>query len=249
MAWNGQVQRARVPRHDVAPIAALQRQLLPPQGLPALDTLPGFSRARLPAAYQAAHKAISKCWRIDECKSWSDKAAALASYARQAKDHTLCMMAKRIQARAIRRCGELLKQVPSGQGSRNQHGELRNGAVTRREAASEAGLSDRQRVTALRIASMPAPKFESVVEGEPPPTVTHLAHMGAQPSAPSPSVRRPRIVKAREVFGTIREFCKQNAPADLAAEFESNDQTSLREFAANLQRWLEEFVAHLPQHR
>jgi len=247
MAWNGQVPHAPVIRRDVAPIAARQGQLLPPQGLPALDALPGLSRARFPAAYQAAHKAISKCSRIDECKSWSDKAAALASYARQAKDHTLRMMAERIQARAIRRCGELLKQVPSGQGSKNQYGELRNGSVTRRGVAREAGLSDRQRVTALRVASIPAPRFDSLVEGDSPPTVTHLAHLGAQPSVSPRGTRAARVVQAREMFGTIREFCKENAPAELAAEFEGQSEASLREFAANLQRWLEEFVAHLPQ--
>jgi hypothetical protein len=41
----------------------------------------------------AARKAIAKRSRIDECKSWSDKVAALASYARQAKDRSLRAMA------------------------------------------------------------------------------------------------------------------------------------------------------------
>jgi hypothetical protein len=153
MAWNGQISRVHVARGQV-PAAARQRQLLPPHGVSSVHS-GASSRARLPATYQAAQKAIVKCSRIDECKSWSDKAAALASYARQARDHTLRMMAERIQARAVRRCGELLKQVPSGQGSRNQHGELRNGAVTRQQAAQDAGLSERQKVTALRLAALP----------------------------------------------------------------------------------------------
>ncbi len=88
------------------------------QNIELTDALPALSdiaAARLPATYEAAHKAIAKSSRIDECKSWSDKAAALASYARQAKDQSLCVMAERIRARATRRCGELLKKVPSGQ--------------------------------------------------------------------------------------------------------------------------------------
>ena len=60
-------------------------------------------------------------------------------------------MADRIQARAIRRCGELLKQVESGQGSKNQYTALHDGTDTkqnRTQAAKEAGLSERQKVTA-----------------------------------------------------------------------------------------------------
>lgn len=67
-------------------------------------------------------------------------------------------MAERIQARAIRRCGELLKQIPSGQGSANQYTVLHDATdtkQTRTEAAKEAGLSERQKVTALRVASVP----------------------------------------------------------------------------------------------
>jgi hypothetical protein len=54
--------------------------------------------ARLPAAYKAAQVALSTCADIDECKTWADKAQALASYARQADDDTLQKHAMRIQS-------------------------------------------------------------------------------------------------------------------------------------------------------
>jgi len=250
MALNGGSSKIHVPRNGTAASHAAhrQRQLLPPQGTPSIDALPGFSRARLPATYQAAQKAISKCSKIDECKSWSDKAAALASYARQARDHTLRIMAERIQARAVRRCGELLKEVPSGQGSRNQHGKLRDGAVTRQEAARDAGLSERQKVTALRLASLPAPKFETLVEADSPPTVTQLAQLGrqVQVSRPSGLTATHRASHTRKMFESIRTFCEQNVPAELASEFASQEASSLREFVAALQRWLGEFAKNLP---
>ena len=75
-----------------------------------------------------------------------------ASYASKTR-LTLRKMTDRIQARAIRRCGELLKQIPSGQGSKNQYAKLHDGDDTklnRTEAATEAGLSERQKKTALR---------------------------------------------------------------------------------------------------
>ena len=75
-------------------------------------------------------------------------------------------MADRIQARAIRRCGELLKQIESGQGSKNQYTVLHDAAdtkQTRSEVAATAGLSERQKVTALRVASVPRPEFDAAV--------------------------------------------------------------------------------------
>jgi hypothetical protein len=61
-------------------------------------------------------RAIAECSRIDECQTWADKAEAMASYAKQSKDDSLRKMADRIQARAIRRCGELLKQIEPAKG-------------------------------------------------------------------------------------------------------------------------------------
>lgn len=72
--------------------------------------------ARLPQTYESAKSALSQCVALDECKSWADKAAALASYAKQANDEELMKMATRIRDRAIRRAGELLAQI-NGQGN------------------------------------------------------------------------------------------------------------------------------------
>lgn len=66
--------------------------------------------APLPARYEQARTHLAQCVEIDECQDWADKAAALASYARQADDKTLENYAMRIRARAIRRAGELLKE-------------------------------------------------------------------------------------------------------------------------------------------
>jgi hypothetical protein len=177
----------------------------------------------------------------------------MASYARQAKDRTLLTMAERIRARAIRRCGELLKQIPSGQGSKNQHGELRGGAVTRQNAAREAGLSERQKVTALRIASVPRPHFEALVDNDSPPTVTELAELGrtnacGSTTGSSSIASEPvRAARARKMFLGIREFCDQNVPAELVAAFTSKDVQELHEFVSALRLWLDEFSECLPE--
>lgn len=143
-------------------------------------TLPAVANAPLPAVYERATTALAECSRIDECQSWADKAAALASYARQAQDETLLKMAQRIQDRAIRRAGELLKQIEPAGGARTdlppREGDLPR--LTRESAAADAGLSEWQRKTALRVAEVPADEFEAAVESDNPPTVTQLAEAG-----------------------------------------------------------------------
>lgn len=75
-------------------------------------------------------------------------------------------MADRIQARAIRRCGELLKQVEADKGGRpSKTPDAADIGFSRSSVAKDAGLSERQKVTALRVANVPEPVFEAAVDG------------------------------------------------------------------------------------
>lgn len=142
-------------------------------------------QARIPQTYANAKSALYTCASIDECQQWADKAAALASYAKQAEDEELMKMAIRIRDRAVRRAGELLKQIPPG---KNQHdARADSGPSSRSGAAEDAGMSERQKKTALRVANVPAEEFERQVEGDEPPTVTALAAQGTKP-APKPVI-------------------------------------------------------------
>lgn len=103
-------------------------------------------------------------------------------------------MADRIQGQAIRRCGELLREIESQQGARTDL-QPRMGThtksdpkdsdvvppMTRTQAARDDGLSKRQAVTAVRVAKIPEEEFEKQIESENPPTVTQLAKHGKRP--------------------------------------------------------------------
>ena len=54
--------------------------------------------ARLPENYQRAKLALAECEAVDQCLDWADRAAALATYARQAEDAELENYARRIRA-------------------------------------------------------------------------------------------------------------------------------------------------------
>lgn len=219
--------------------------------LDATPNLPTLADARLPATYEAAQKALSECSRVDECKTWSDKAQALASYARQAKDSSLHQLALRIQARAQRRMGELLKQIPSGSAANLvQHREA--GAlpsVTRESAARDAGLSEHQRKTAQRIASIPEPDFETAIESPQPPSITELAMRGtvSKPPAPAADVSQadPELVaQAHRWLREFAAFCGTHDPAAVALGCQ--DGNMLRGYVATIDGWLDRFITRLP---
>jgi hypothetical protein len=114
-------------------------------------------------------------------------------------------MADRIQARAVRRAGELLKEIEPARGA-NQN--IRDGAgpnvITREQAAADAGLSERQRKTALLVANIPESEFERAVESADPPTITRVHPNNVRSCSCSPKkvrhVRQKRLAGARRLL-------------------------------------------------
>jgi hypothetical protein len=135
------------------------------------------SSARLPKNYQEAKQVLAACDSVDQCAGWADKAAAIASYARQADDVELENCARRIRARAVRRCGELLRAFDARGGNR------RSKIVTpptfdrpsRAVVAQEAGLTEHKARAAVNIAAIPEAEFEAAIESERPPGTSLLA--------------------------------------------------------------------------
>lgn len=181
--------------------------------------------ARLPVNYEAAVLAISNCEAIDECLEWADKSAALASYAKQAKDDVLMKKAVRVRDRAIRRAGELLTQIEPASGGdrgggRGNQGEGVRPVVSRQKAAEDAGMSPHQQKQAIRVASVPADKFEAQVESKNPPTITALAEQGkkAAPASAGPSAPKPTPQPIIDLKG--RDPGEFNRSLHFVAEFE-----------------------------
>ena len=176
--------------------------------------LPNTQNANLPATYEAAKMALANCNRIDECKDWSDKAQALASYARQSEDTEMEKTAMRIRARAIRRCGELLKEIQKAQpGPKELKGVEPPQLSPRKEAAKQAGLSPDKMKQSIRVANVPNEIFTEQIESENPPTITSLAQQGTTPSKKPPMFEQMGMTKqafqaGMYFIGDIEDFGK-----------------------------------------
>jgi hypothetical protein len=218
-----------------------------------LSNLPSIANARLPATYETAVAAIVKASKVDECHDWANKAEAMASYARQSRDDVLYKMAIRIQSRATKRCGELLAQVPAAKGARTdiEPRTVGDTKLTRASAATSAGMSKRQKDTALRVAAVPHADFERQVESDDPPTVTKLAEQGkkARPLVDLEGIDPDDYKSATGLQGEIRSlasYCRTHDPARVAGAFKSHERQALRDNIAFAGEWLRAFADHLP---
>ena len=204
--------------------------------------LPSIADARLPAKYEAAKTALRECNRMDECKDWADKSAALASYAKQSQDKTLERTAMRIRARAIQRCGELLREVEKAQGGQPFHGSTtETDRPSRKKSATEAGLSEHEAKTALRVANVPEESFEEQVESDNPPTITALAEQGKQKPNGMPIYERMGITKEAflagiHVPGAMRGYLDRLNEYDPKQVAEGCDERKRLEVLENISR-------------
>lgn len=163
--------------------------------------------AQLAEAYERAKEALAVCDRIDEVDDWADKAAALATYARQADNSDLENFARRIRARAVRRVGELLREY-DGRGRRKTETPPDICIRSRAEAAEAAGISPHKANVAARVASIPRERFEEIVEASPAPGTIFLkkfARGNRAPSAPDLTSGDFRRASANSLVASLRD--------------------------------------------
>src|SRR5436309_5943904 len=118
-------------------------------GLRLLENLPHVSKAKLLERYQAAKQALASCDCIDECKACAARMEALACDARQANDTVLEDLVMRILARAVQRCSELLKEIPSEQRKRTDQKRGGTELSPSEQAPKDAGLFECEAKTAV----------------------------------------------------------------------------------------------------
>lgn len=192
--------------------------------------------AQLPQAYEAARQALKECSRVDECKDWADKAAALASYARQADDDELYRMARRIQGRAVRRAGELLKAFQNPRART----DLSTGTVTQRGAAGadfEAAVESDQMGPIIPIGITPARRRARGTPRElcstPKAQPTDGGERGSRAPGPQYGRRRspPRALPLRETGEPTRNLTPKGGPPRASALDGARARSFRRELA------------------
>jgi len=118
------------------------------------------------ATYDRAVQAIEAAHAVDEVKDLRDKAAAMAEYARQAKNFSMEKMALEIRVRAERRCGELIAAA-------KEDGEFKRGGDRKSKLPTvtlitpttldSIGITKRESTEWQKLAAIPKKDFDSRV--------------------------------------------------------------------------------------
>ena len=168
------------------------------------------------ALYNKAKHALIECDTIDQCREIKNRAEAIKAYSVQARDDELKKIAQRIQLRAIKRMGDLLLEIPSGEGlNQNIHtGSGMDVSETRTSVAEDAGLTKRQKDTAIKLGNIPNEEFEVMVESPEPPTITSLMDKPKQPPRPpKPPTTFDAYISISSLMQALAESCKKYSPA------------------------------------
>lgn len=135
--------------------------------------------------YDAARHALAEAVRIDDVKHIRDMAVAAQTYARQAEDRRLLDHATDLRKRAERRAGELLRQMKAngerdnGKGNRNPI--LKSQAVTPK--LTDLGITKSQSSEWQRLARLPEPEFERIIDAAKAKVITALDGRGRPDAA------------------------------------------------------------------
>ena len=126
-----------------------------------------------------------------------------------------------------------LKEIEPAQGANQNIGDGADPKVpTRKDVASKAGMSERQRKTALRVANIPKEEFEQAVESDNPPTVTALAERGKTKSTIHLNGRSPEDF--REALTTDRLRASPGSAPSRASEGQPQVGAVLGSLAASV---------------
>lgn len=198
----------------------------------------------VPIEYETAVNALQACITMDDAKYWSDKADALAAWARIYRSDDAGRKARQLKLHAFRRMGILAQELrprgvhkPGGTGTRP-------GPVS---LMVESGLSLHQAAAASAIAKISKRAFLKAVDSEHPPAPSSMLPKFA--GDVSDSWKKLAGAHGGNTFIGFRAFCRANEAKPIAKGLAADEVAKVRGVLTEINEWLDEFEQYLPKEK
>lgn len=171
----------------------------------------------LPVEFEEAVNSLIECRQIQDAKYWSDKASALAAWAKIYHSHKVEREAKLLKLHAYRKMAELTKEIKKANGTAPRK-TLEGVGFTKWEA---------NEVMAVGRASQKA--FDNALSQERPPS-------------PSSFKRYSENLEAG-LFSSMRAFytfCSRVPASEVADRVDAKDRTAVKRMLDRISEWCDE---------
>lgn len=189
----------------------------------------------VPIEYEQALKSLEACLTLDEAKYWSDKADALAAWAKIAHSNKAARQSRQLKLYAYRRMGELATELRPRKYLGYEQGRSGGGL----SVLKEHGFTTNTAQVMRGIALMPRTTFESAINLKTPPSPTRLYKDNG--------AKNPEWLIVFRNLSEARRVCRLHKPSVLAKSIDTSEAThTAKKLIQELSEWLDEFEQHLP---
>lgn len=184
----------------------------------------GGRQPLVPVEYETAIKALAACRQIDDAKYWSDKASALAAWAKIYHSQQVAREAKLLKLHAYRHMAELAQEI-----------KRQNGKGRIRTILEEKGLSVTEARQIDGVGRVPKAQFEAAL---------------ASPRPPAPwAFSRGGEISQLKPLRSMHTFVKAADPVEIASLIDSKARKTFCDMIEEITDWLDELEQRISNAR
>jgi hypothetical protein len=181
----------------------------------------------MPVVYTDAVTALTRCRTLDEAKYFSDKAEALAAWAKIYNSNQASVEATRLKWHAYRRMGVLAEELMP-------KADQRGGATA---LLKEQGFSHSTASVIRRVARLTHGEFKELVDQERPYAPSVVRHYDRQGT--------DSWITFQDHIGRLRLFCDKHDAKEFANELAPDERKRAKLIMGDIMEWCDQFERHL----
>lgn len=204
----------------------------------------GGRKPLVPVEYESAIRSLQLCASLDDAKYWSDKADALAAWARIYRNDEAGTEARKLKLHAYRRMGDLARDIAKANVNSKDTAIRRSS----RAVLMGSGLKGYQARAAQTTSAMPEQRFNEVVNLPKPPSPASLrAYAEGRTCSEAWAILSGKYLGSNNSLTGFKAFCSRNVAKDLARRLTADEAQKALRVVNEVTDWLDEFEQYLPQ--